>query len=238
MGNELAVMAIKGGRYSEAEQMFNNEITTKPTPMSYYGLGLCKLNMILDVGRTTDEVFYCFEKAISAAEENDKAKIEMDVIAICISNLEQLQSLFSQLEKQKKKQANAAMLGAALTVGAAMVGSSGKSNAFTQISSLAVAGAGVGMSLEGLSNLETIPEMQNKINELTINIKTELNKVIKLETTLLNSSLDSLTDISIEIKQIEDSSKWYSNKTTVILLTILIWPVGLYGWYKRSKDQE
>ena len=57
MENELAVMAIKGGRYSEAEQMFNNEITTKPTPMSYYGLGLCKLNMILDVGRTTDEVF-------------------------------------------------------------------------------------------------------------------------------------------------------------------------------------
>ena len=159
----------------------------------------------------------------------------MDVIAICISNLEQLQSLFSQLEKQKKKQANAAMLGAALTVGAAMVGSSGKSNAFTQISSLAVAGAGVGMSLEGLSNLGTIPEMQNKINELTINIKAELNKVIKLEATLLNSSLDSLTDISIEIKQIEDSSKWYSNKTTVILLTILIWPVGLYGWYKRSK---
>lgn len=235
MENELAVMAIKGGRYSEAEQMFNNEITTKPTPMSYYGLGLCKLNMILDAGRTADEVFYCFEKAITLAEESNKAKIEMDVIAICISNLEQLQSLFSQLEEQKKKQANAAMVGAALTVGAAMVGSSGNSNAFTQISSLAVAGAGVGMSIEGLSNLGTIPEMQNKIVELIINIKAELNKVIKLETTLLNSSLDSLTDISIEIKQIEDSSKWYSNKRTVILWTIFWFPIGLYGWYKRSK---
>ena len=60
------------------------------------------------------------------------------------------------IEEQKKKEANAAAIGAALTIGAAMVGSSKNSNAFTQIASLAVAGAGVGISLEGLSRLGKI----------------------------------------------------------------------------------
>lgn len=210
MENELAVMAIKGGRYSEAEQMFNNEITSKPTPMSYYGLGLCKLNMILDVGRTTEEAFYCFEKAVSLSEEKERSKVERDIIAICVGNLEQLQNLHTQLEKEKKQQANAALIGAALTVGSAMIGSSHKSNAFTQISSLAVAGAGVGISLEGLSNLGTIPEIQSKISALAADIKSRLKSVINLEIELLDNSLNSLPDISLKIKEIEDSNKWYN----------------------------
>jgi hypothetical protein len=212
MENELAVLAIKGGRYSEAEQMFNLEITTNPTSMSYYGLGLCKINMLLNIGRTTDEAFYCFQKAIKLSEENDRSKMEVDIIAICVNNLMQFQSLYTQLEQEKKKQTNKAILGTALAVGSAMIGSSGSSNAFTQISSLAVAGTGVGISLDGLSQLGTIPVVQQKILELSTDIKSQLKKIISNETMLLNDSLASIPDISTVIIEIGDENKWYNKE--------------------------
>lgn len=212
MENELAIIAIKGGRFSEAEQMFNAEIMAKPSPMSYCGLGLCKINMLLNVGRTTDEVFYCFQKAINLSEAKDRSKMEIDIIAICISSLEQIQSLYTQLEQEKKKQANKALIGAALTVGSAMVGSNHKSNAFTQISSLAVAGTGVGISLDGLLKLGTIPDMQKKIIEISSDIKSQLKKLISNETALLNSSLVSLPDINTLIVEIADENKWYNKE--------------------------
>lgn len=161
MDNELAIIAIKGGRFSEAESIFNTEIANKPTPNSYFGLGICKLNMLLDVNRSVEEVSYCFEKAINLAEDEVKTGLSGQASDYLKTVLSQYSSIYKQLEEQKKKEAQAAAVGAALTIGAAMVGSSHKSNAFTQIASLAVAGAGVGVAIDGLSKLGKIPEMQS-----------------------------------------------------------------------------
>lgn len=227
MENELAVIAIKGGRYKEAENMFNQEISSEPTSMSYYGLGLCKLNLIMDVGRTTDEVFYCFDKALSICPDMDKSQLETDIVAVCVNNLEQLNQLNARLEEEKKKQANAAALGAALTIGAAMVGSSHKSNGFTQISSLVVAGAGVGMSLDGLSKLGSIPEIQNVLKTTANEIREYLERTIKLKKQLLNDSLARIKEQEMLTVEINNRPSW----TNTFFLCLFLGTFGVHRFY-------
>ena len=79
MENELAIIAIKGGRYDEAESIFNNEIQNNPTYNSYFGLGVCKLNLLLNVNRTVDEIIYCFEKSLNLADKKEKKEIENQI---------------------------------------------------------------------------------------------------------------------------------------------------------------
>lgn len=205
MENELAILAIKGGRYSEAETIFNDEIKSNPTFSSYFGLGSCKINLLLDANRSVDEVIYCFEKSLSLVEKKDRKELEKQVLDITISTLNQFKELYQKLEKEKRKQANAALTGLALTIGAAAIGSNSNSNAFTQIASLAVAGAGVGVSLEGLSNLGEIPDIQIYI----INTSKEI----------INKSKSILGDYSEDFnQQINDLdiNKWSKSKSSLL----------------------
>lgn len=164
MNNELAVIAIKGGRFSEAESMFNADLQADPSSSSFFGLGVCKINMLLDVNRTVEEVTYCFNKALSLAEnEDEKQALKEQAKSFLVSVLTQYIELYFKLEEQKKAEATAAIVGLGLTVAAAAIGSGKSANGFTQIASLAVAGAGVGVSLDGLGNLGQIPEIQSYI---------------------------------------------------------------------------
>lgn len=201
MKNELAILAIKGGRYLEAEKMFNKEVKKKPSYNSYFGLGICKINLLLDSNRSVDEVIYCFEKSLSLVDNQDKIEIENQVFEITLSTLTQFKELYLKLEQEKRKQSNAALAGLALSIGAAAIGSSSNSNAFTQIASLAVAGAGVGVSLEGLSNLGEIPEIQNYILKTSREIINKSKNII--ETNDFQTKIESL--------RIEEWSKEKSN---------------------------
>ena len=62
MDNELAIIAIKGGRFSEAESMFNSDLQANPSSSSFFGLGVCKLNMLLDINRTLKRLFIALKK--------------------------------------------------------------------------------------------------------------------------------------------------------------------------------
>ncbi len=236
MENELAILAIKGGRYSEAEQMYNNEITTNPTPMSYFGLGLCKINMILDTGRTTDEAFYCFNKYISLSEPNNRKIIENDIIAVSVRTLEQLQNLMKELEKEKKKKANQIILGAALTVGAAVIGSNSNSNGFTQLGSLAVAGSGVGLSMKGVSDIGSIPEIQNMVNKIVFDIKNYLKDIILIQKDFLIETLDRIEQKELRENLAVLTEKKKKNKwLTTLLLSIFLGPYGIHRFYTGNK---
>ena len=241
MSNELAVIAIKGGRYHEAEKMFNKDLKKEPTHDAYFGLGICKLNLLLEVGRNVDEAVYCFEKSLQLVESEKKGEIEEQVITLSVNILNQFKDLYIQLEKQKKDQATSALIGGALTIGAAMIGSSSNSNAFTQIASLAAAGAGVGISLDGIEKLGQIPEIQDYI------IKTA-NEIITKSRTILGDNYDKfenkLIELSLnnfeELKAATESSEnlWYMNNTKLILAWVLLWPMGIYGSYKRHKYKK
>lgn len=164
MDNELAIIAIKGGRFSEAESMFNVDLKTNPSSSSFFGLGVCKLNMLLDINRTPEEVIYCFERAIDlTGDASEKQALKEQANMFLLSVLKQYYKLYIELEARKKAETVQALVGLGLTIGAVAIGSSKGSNAFTQIASLAVAGAGVEVSLEGLSNIGKIPDIQAHI---------------------------------------------------------------------------
>ena len=221
MENELAIIAIKGGRYPEAENIFNTEIQTKPSSHSYFGLGVCKLNMLLNVNRTVDEVIYCFEKSISLCDEGKiKEEMEKQITTYISTVLTQFKELYSKLEEEKKKQANAALLGAALTIGAAAVGSSKNSNAFTQIASLAAAGAGVGISLDGLNKLGKIPEIQKYILECSNKLTNKFSAITSSEENkrLLETTNNELLS-SVQEKQ--QTAKVNAEKNTLMGLALI-----------------
>lgn len=208
MENELAIIAIKGGRYDEAESIFNNEVQNNPTYHSYFGLGVCKLNLLLNINRTVDEIIYCFEKSLNLADKKEKKEIENQISVFINTILIQYKELYLKLEDEKKKQANKALLGAALTIGAAAVGSGKNANAFTQIASLAAAGVGVGISLDGIDKLGEIPEIQKYIlkcaskltNKFSLLCTNEDNKL------LLTKSNNDLIN-ALENQKIEKGAK-------------------------------
>jgi hypothetical protein len=59
------------------------------------------LGLILDLSRTVDEVFYCFNKSVLLADDDAKENLENDILAICFSVTIQLKDLDSSLEKEK-----------------------------------------------------------------------------------------------------------------------------------------
>lgn len=219
MDNELAIIAIKGGRFAEAESVFNTEVASKPTPNSYFGLGICKLNMLLDVNRSVEEVSYCFEKAISIAESEMKSGLKAQAADYLKTVLQQYSSIYEQLEVQKKQEAKAAAVGAALTIGAAMVGSNHNSNAFTQIASLAVAGAGVGVAVDGLEKLGKIPDMQTfvidtgeKLTQAFVSMGIVSNDEVKVY--FDSNQLRAIT------ATVNESNKQAANKNLSIVLAV------------------
>jgi hypothetical protein len=236
--NELAILAIKGNRYIEAENIYKSEVSSNPTSESYYGLGVCKTNLILEEQRTIDEVYYCFEKALEIAD--NKQKIELDIIAVVVNALQQIQTLYEQLEEEQEKQAGAALIGAALTVGAAAIGSSHKSNAFTQISSLAAAGAGVGISVGGLKKLGDISAIQSQLETTFANLKNGLLNIVIIEKSLvqseflllkesLESKLDTRGFTKFSEKEIKSFKKYEIVESVFGLVYILIFILAATG---------
>jgi hypothetical protein len=164
--NEVALIAIKGGRFIEAENIFNNEVQNNATSGSFIGLAFCKLNLIFEAGRTVEEINYCLNRALELCQnDSDKKIIEQNFIFATINVMEQIRALYWRLDDQVKQQNKDVFIGAALSYGAARIGLN-SSSTFTQIASLAVAVAGVGICLDGLHNLKTIPEIQ-KVLRLT-----------------------------------------------------------------------
>lgn len=229
MENELAVIAIKGGRFNEAENLFSQDLQSNPTSSSYFGLAICKLHMLLDVNRSVQEVGYCFEKAISLSEESSKQDLILQSAEYLKKVLQQFDELYRQLEQQKKEQARAAAIGAALTIGAAMIGSNNNSNAFTQIASLAAAGAGVSIAVDGISKLGEIPDIQSYILETGENLINEFKRIGvgdegQYKEIFNTGVLISLTD------DIKKDNQVAVDKNTLIICGIF----GVARFYKRK----
>jgi len=229
MENELAVIAIKGGRFSEAENFFNQDLSNNPSSSSYFGLAICKLHMLLDVNRSVEEVGYCFEKAITLSEETARKDLILQSAEYLKKVLQQYDELYRQLEQQKKEQAKAAAIGAALTIGAAMIGSNNNSNAFTQIASLAAAGAGVSIAVDGIKNLGEIPAIQTYILETGENLINEFKRIGVGEEGQYKEIFNKGVLISLT-ENIKQDNKVAVDKTTLIICGIF----GVARLYKRK----
>tara|TARA_B100001996_G_scaffold334021_1_gene283923 strand:+ start:147 stop:866 length:720 start_codon:yes stop_codon:yes gene_type:complete len=227
--NEIAQIAIKGGRYIEAEEILNKELLEKPSSLTYFGLGVCKLNLLVGY-RTVEEVDYCFQKSIEYLKKENKKlskkklyEFESQVYDISGNIIFQLENLHQSLERNKKDQSNAAMLGLALTIGAAAIGSRRSSNAFTQIASLVVAGSGVGLSLGGLKRLGDIPEQQKYIKTTIFSLQQSIPLMLESDSTpIWSQELSRVSPSTSNYRKIKKKNNRTNNGCFVVFVVYML----------------
>ena len=118
---DKANMALKAGRYEEAQSAYEQSLEKEYSIDGWCGLGLCKLFQ-LSSGVIMDEVIYCFEKA-REVDKSEKENIDIRLITYCKLVVEQLTDYsveaINQLIKAEKEADRAAML-SAITTGLAI----------------------------------------------------------------------------------------------------------------------
>lgn len=234
---DLATMALKGKRYNEAETIYMQIATQHNSAEAWVGMGICKLYQLAE-GRTMDEVVFCLDKA-KMLNPAYSAEIENQLIINCQILLNAYMGVFEQALAKHKELKKQAMTGAIIAGVSMAVGSNSKS-AFGTISSLAGTGAGIGVAVDALNKIDSLNELKSFILSKCDEINNTLMiSVDKSNPTFIqyNTFVERLVlSVKSSIDEGTNSGKWYSKKGQLILITILFWPIGLYGWYLRSKQ--
>lgn len=155
---DLAILALKGKRYAEAEQLYTTIATEQNSPEAWVGLGFCKLNQLAE-GRTIQEVTYCLNKAISI-NPSIREKVENQFIGNCVVLLSIFINSFDQAIAKDRALKKKAAIGAILTGISVYSGFNSKST-FGMLASFAGAGAGIGIAVESLNKIQSVNEFKS-----------------------------------------------------------------------------
>jgi hypothetical protein len=189
--NDLIIMAIQGGRYLEAEKQIGNLILNQPTADAYFLLGTTKSNLLLDKGRSYLEVQFCFNRYLELTQ--DRASSERNIMVFCVGLYSQLSELEKNLLAQKKAETLNVALGTLVTFASSKVIDE-SSKSFGVISGMLGASFGIGMALDGLSNIGSISDMISYVSRLKVEMVGYLESVIQLEKDLLSSEILTLSE--------------------------------------------
>lgn len=200
--NDLITMSIQGGRYLEAEKQIGSIILSQPTADAYFMLGTVKSNLLLDKGRSYLEVQFCFNKYLEFSE--DKSQSEKNIMAFCVGLYSQLSDLESNLYAQKKKEARNIALGAIITFASSKIIDNSEQS-FGAITGIVGASFGVGMALDGLSNIGDINAVIPHVVRLKVEMIEYLKKTIDHEKGLLKSEILTLGERFGSITNVDDS---------------------------------
>ncbi len=231
---DLATLALKGKRYSEAENIYMQIVGTDNSVEAWCGVGICKLYQLTE-NRTMDEVIFCFEKAKQASPNLHKEIEEQLIIhsGIVLTTYTQLiQSAAQQAAKEKGK----AQLGAALAA-VSFIGGMNSSKAFSTIAALGGTGAGVGVAVDSLNKINDLKVLSriilSKCNEIYNAVNTfcakENQAAIEFENKIetLRKNLNNILS-----SEIQEQSNGNQTKTTLFL--IFCFPYGLYLMWKNK----
>lgn len=244
---DLATMALKGKRYDQAENAFQTIAVESNSAEAWTGLGICKIYQLAD-GRTMDEAIFCFDKAkqINPEISNDIEKQLIITSQIVINEYMKIYDNSLAKYKEQRKQANTGLI---IAGASAILGSGNNNSTLSSLTSLATMGAGVGVAVSAFSKMDDIKEIQEfileKCNEIDIGINNYVDNkstdaFIQYSSNKNNvveylNELQTKTSNGIWSKNKKDGI-WWENRNLLILITIFVWPVGLYGWYMRSKN--
>ena len=223
--NDLITMSIQGGRYLEAEKQIGDIVLNNPSDEAYFMLGTTKSNLLLDKGRSYLEVQFCFNKYLELTE--NKSEGEKNIMAFCVGLYSQLAELEQNLFKQRKKETQSIVLGVLVTIAAStLIDNSSKS--FGTISGFVGASFGIGMSMEGLSNLGSVSDMITYVSKIKIEMVQYLKNTIVNEKQLFESEVLTLsekygsiasTDDSVDISLLQSLGNHFIPPTQSIAMT-------------------
>lgn len=235
---DIATMALKGQRYNEAENMYMQIATQNNSSEAWTGMAICKLYQLAK-GRTMDEVVFCINKAKSINPDLSN-EIENHLIFNCQVLLNTYIKMFEESLAKQKELKTQAIIGGALA-GVSLIAGLNSKSTFGTVASLAGSGAGVGVAVDAINNMNSV----NEIQKFILNKCDEINNALQLNVNNSNPNyIEYNNNLQVIISNVQNATilqntqqKWYENKTTVIILTILLGPVGLYGWYLRKKHR-
>jgi hypothetical protein len=212
---DKAAMAIMGGRYKEAEEIYLNLIENNYTENGWIGLGITKLYQI-DNGVALNEVKYSFDKAKSLSNNIDDIdkQIILYATSVLISYFNFYKEKIESLQSEKIKTA----LGVGLATLSAFSGANSKKG-YGQIMGVIGTTAGVGVALDSISAISNNKEMQKylhfKIEEISSFVKYNVNNYLIEYEEFVNLYTTSFTDIL----QLKENIKT-SEKNTVFLILL------------------
>ena len=169
--NDLIIMSIKGGRYIEAENQCNQLILNEPNSENYFLLGSIKSNLLFGKGRDFSEIIHCFEKSLELTK--DKKQTRNDIGAFLFGICKQIKPIEATLKKEVKNKAIKSLMGVAITYFSSKIIDDAK-NSFGVITGLVGASFGIGMSIEGLSEIGDIGEQLEYVKDLNLKIQDHL----------------------------------------------------------------
>jgi hypothetical protein len=164
--NDVILMAIKGGRYIEAEQSLNQTILSQPSSEAYYLMATVKSNLLLTKDRSFDEIIYCFEKSINLSD--NKIQTKNDTGAFLYGIIKQLNIIQTTLKKEAGNKLLKSIAGVVLTFASSKI-IDNSNNSFGIISGAVGAGFGVGMTIDGLEQIGNIANQIDYVNTLRDN---------------------------------------------------------------------
>ena len=202
---DLATLALKGRRYSEAESLYTQIAVANNSPEAWVGIGICKLYQLTD-GRTMDEVIYCFNKAKSI-DSSLNLDIDNQLIYHCNLLVNVYFQAFLDVKSRIKKHQKDIRTGVIIAGVSAIAGMNSKSS-FGTIASLAGTSAGVGVAVDAFSKMSSMQEIRN----LFLQKCDEVNNAIR-------SNIDNNSQIYLEFesninKLISEAAPWAPNSTT------------------------
>tara|TARA_Y100000748_G_C15470912_1_gene478826 strand:- start:345 stop:1418 length:1074 start_codon:yes stop_codon:yes gene_type:complete len=169
--NDLIIMSIKGGRYIEAENQCNQLVLNEPNTENYFLLGSIKSNLLFGKGRDFSEIIHCFEKALELTK--DKKQTRNDIGAFLFGICKQIKPIEATLKKEVKNKAIKSLMGLAITYFSSSIIDDAK-NSFGVITGIVGASFGIGMSIEGLSEIGDLGKQLEYVKDLNLKIQEHL----------------------------------------------------------------
>ena len=196
---DKANMALKAGRYDEAQSAYEQSLEKEYSIDGWCGLGLCKLFQ-LSSGVIMDEVIYCFEKA-REVDESEKDNIDIRLITYSKLVLEQLTDYtvvaINQLIKAEKE-ANRAAVISALAAGSAIGAGKGSVRNIAGMTAGISAGVAVGKFAEMKSSKEAAEFAVTLIAQVYMSVQ---------EFLLDNMKLPEAVEFSNVVQELKDRIK-------------------------------
>ncbi len=168
---DLAMLALKGKRYEEAERLYTNIAIENNSPEAWVGLGFCKLNQLAE-GRTMEEVTFCLKKAIGL-DPSLKESVENQLIGYCVILLSTYSATYDQAIAKDRSLKKKAAIGAVIA-GVSMFSGFKSNSTFGVLASAAGTGAGIGIAVDSLNKIQSVMEFRTFLLRICDSINLEV----------------------------------------------------------------
>lgn len=268
---DMATMALKGKRFREAEAKFKDLAMKTNSVEAWCGFGLSKYGLILE-DVTVAEVFYCFDKARAASNDEGVTDVEVVIQEASSEVANQLYDLYvsTVLATRSAQHRKAVAMVSTVVGGISTLSATSKNRTMGSIASAGFAALSYDTYLKSHTTTAELKQLQDHITkiieDLKNHVKVSLSKdkydsfasmlekkeaytidALKTDDQKVLEKVKSQKEQTIqqrnwwETATAADNNKdihgntvpWY-NQQSKLFLSILIWPIWLYGMYKTD----